>query len=106
VKCPRCGADSHVYATRKYKDVLLRRQRLCFNEHKFDTYEVFAGNLDRRTLANTRRGIAQRKHAWHIRRVVLASVLTASELARELKITEARVRQIRSRAKETKEGAT
>jgi transcriptional regulator NrdR family protein len=106
MKCPRCGADSHVYATRKYKDVLLRRQRLCFNEHKFDTYEVFAGNLDRRKLDETCRGIAVRKHAWHIRRVVLASALTATELARKLGVTEARVRQIRSRAKESVDGTT
>jgi len=101
MKCPRCGADSQVHATRKYKDVLLRRQRLCFNEHKFDTYEVFAGNLDRRTLDDTCRGIAVRKHAWHIRRVVLASALTATELAHKLGVTEARVRQIRSRARES-----
>lgn len=97
MKCPKCGADSHVAATRKYKDVLLRRNRTCFNEHTFATYEVFAGNLDRRTIADTRRGVEAGTKAWKRKQAVLRQPETsATELAAQLGITEARVRQLRA----------
>lgn len=79
--------------------VFLRRYRQCFNDHRFMTYEVFAGNLDRRGLTATVRGIAARIQAAKIKRTVLANPsLTATSLAVKLNITEARVRQIRNEA--------
>ena len=97
MKCPHCGADSSVLATRAYKEVMLKRKRRCFNNHEFHTYEVFAGNLDRRTLADTRRGVQVKQLAWSRRRCVLSNPhLPASVLADRLKITEARVRQMRT----------
>jgi transcriptional regulator NrdR family protein len=36
MKCPQCGADSHVLSTRH----LTERRRECFNAHKFSTTEV------------------------------------------------------------------
>lgn len=96
MKCPNCGADSNVLATRAYKDVMLRRSRRCFNEHTFHTYEVYAGNLDRRTLAGTRRGVQAREMANRRHNTVLRHPeMSATELAQQLGITEARVRQYR-----------
>jgi transcriptional regulator NrdR family protein len=94
--CPTCGADSSVDATREYLGVFSRRRRLCVRGHRFDTYEVYAGNLDRRTLTATKRGLANKLQSTVNRLTVLASpCASASMLARELGITEARVRQIR-----------
>jgi hypothetical protein len=102
VNCPHCGTDkTDVLETRVYQDVLNRRRRRCFNECKpFYTYEVFAGNLDRRTITATRRGIRASIRARSRQMLVLQSPeLTASQLSRQLGITEARVRQIRAEAK-------
>jgi transcriptional regulator NrdR family protein len=97
VKCPKCGAVSLVLATREHKGVLLRRSRKCFNDHTFQTYEVFTGNLDRRTLVSTARGIETRARAWRIKLAVQRADACESAivLAMRLGITEARVRQIR-----------
>lgn len=100
MKCNVCGADSSVLDTRAYKDVLLRRRRRCFNDHVFHTYEVFSGNLDRRTLADTRRGIQARVAAVKRNRSILARPgVSATVLAAEFGVTEARVRQIRAGAR-------
>lgn len=40
MKCPQCGADTSVLATRKHKTVFLKRTRQCFNEHRFMSIEV------------------------------------------------------------------
>jgi transcriptional regulator NrdR family protein len=97
MKCLKCGADSSVLDTRPYKDVLLRRRRKCFNEHIFATYEVHAGNLDKRTLATTARGVAEKSKAWQRKEHVRKNPEKPSlALAVELGITDARVRQIRA----------
>jgi transcriptional regulator NrdR family protein len=96
VKCPKCGADSSVTETRSYKAVFLRRRRKCFNAHIFATYEVHAGNLDRSTLAGAKRGAAKGAKARQRKEYVRKNHGVPSlELAVELGITDARVRQIR-----------
>lgn len=97
MKCPRCNADSEVLATREFSEVLLRRFRQCFNGHRFQSFEVFRGNLDARTIAATARGAVGRAAAQKRRAAVLARPhASATELARMLGCSEARVRQIRS----------
>lgn len=97
MKCLKCGADSSVLDTRVYKDVLQRRRRKCFNEHVFQTYEVHAGNLDRRTLANTRRGVAEKTKAWQRKEYVRKHIDQPTlALAVHLGITDARVRQLKA----------
>ena len=39
MKCPQCGAATDVKATRT-KDNVVRRSRVCFNEHAFTTIET------------------------------------------------------------------
>lgn len=96
MKCQKCGADSSVSGTRKYKDVMLRRERKCFNGHSFTTYEVFAVNLDRRTMADTRRGVLARAKSWALKQAILAQPKAAAVgLAAELNCTEAYVRFVR-----------
>ncbi len=96
MKCSKCGADSSVLDTRPYKSVLQRRRRKCFNGHVFQTYEVHAGNIDKRTLADTRRGIAQKHNAWWRKEYVRKHPDESSlKLAVALGISDARVRQIR-----------
>ena len=41
MKCPICGAETSVLATRD-----TNRRRVCFNEHRFSTVEVHKPDLD------------------------------------------------------------
>jgi predicted transcriptional regulator len=60
------------------------------------TYEVYSGNIDKRTRDATVRGLKLVSLANQRRlRVKNGAVKTASQLAQELGVTEARVRQIR-----------
>lgn len=99
MKCTRCGAASDVLATREYMEVFSKRTRQCHNGHRFHTYEVTAGNLDRRTLADTLRGVEKGRITWRRRQTILRSTESASVLAAQLGVTEARVRQIRQEAR-------
>ena len=99
MKCQRCAADSEVLETRT-SGPWVRRTRLCFNGHKFVTYEVYSGNIDKRTRDATVRGLKSVSLANQRRiRVKNGAAKTASQLARELGVTEARVRQIRKELK-------
>lgn len=97
MNCPRCGAPSEVLSTRTDVATVARR-RQCFNEHRFTTFEVPPGAVDRRQLEATKRGFLQRAAAWARRMQVLRSKDSATVLAARLGITEARVRQIRAEA--------
>ena len=95
MRCNKCAAESEVLETRKSAP-WVRRTRLCFNGHKFVTYEVYLGNIDPRTRSATIRGLKAVSLANQRRiRVKNGAAKTASQLARELGVTEARVRQIR-----------
>ena len=41
MKCPRCGADSHVLETRSFEHGQTLRQRECFNMHRYTTVEIY-----------------------------------------------------------------
>ena len=95
MRCNKCAAESEVLETRKSAP-WVRRTRLCFNGHKFVTYEVYSGNIDKRTRDATVRGLKLMSLANQRRlRVKNGAGKTASQLAQELGVTEARVRQIR-----------
>lgn len=95
MKCRKCAAESEVLETRKTAP-WLRRTRLCFNGHKFITYEVYPGNIDRKTRESTRRKVnVAALAAKRVLKVTMSPEKSASALAMELGITEARVRQIR-----------
>ena len=95
MRCNKCAAESEVLETRKSAP-WVRRTRLCFNGHRFVTYEVYNGNIDKRTRDATVRGLKLVSLANQRRlRVKNGAGKTASQLAQELGVTEARVRQIR-----------
>lgn len=97
MKCPKCSAESTVDATRPYLVVFTQRFRRCMDNHRFVTFEVYAGNLDKRTLGEKLKGVIARRAAATRRRTILARPdLSAGELAKTLDITEARVRQVRA----------
>ena len=99
MRCNKCAAESEVLETRKSAP-WVRRTRLCFNGHKFVTYEVYSGNIDKRTRDATVRGLKLMSLANQRRlRVKNGAGKTASQLAQELGVTEARVRQIRKELK-------
>ena len=95
MRCNKCAAESEVLETRKSAP-WARRTRLCFNGHRFVTYEVYLGNIDPRTRGVTIRGLKAMSLANQRKvRVKNGAAKTATQLAKELGITEARVRQIR-----------
>lgn len=100
MKCPHCGADSSVEETRVYQDVFLRRARKCFNGHRFPTYEVHAGNIDRRTLVGTRRGVKAKAKSWQIKLRILAQPgAAATGVAAELGVSDTYVHMVRKNAR-------
>jgi hypothetical protein len=71
----------------------VRRTRKCFNEHTFYTFEVPPGAV---SWKDVRPDADRAKKAYERRRFVLRNInLSATELAKRLGITEARVRQIK-----------
>ena len=98
MKCPKCGADSKVLDTRDQDGVMLRRRRKCFNEtHVFVTYEVYAGDVQAKRLRQRPNGIKIAAKAWKRKEYVASKPeASASELARELGISEAAIRWIRN----------
>ena len=95
MRCNKCAAESEVLETRKSAP-WVRRTRLCFNGHKFVTHEVYTGNIDRGTRDATVRGLQMMSLANQRKiRVKNGAAKTATQLAKELGVTEARVRQMR-----------
>lgn len=96
MKCPKCGADSSVLATRAFRTVMLKRSRRCFNEHRFESVELPVGALWHQKLAAIENGVAIRAKAQKLKHAVLSSPDQSNvALADRLGCTEARVRQIR-----------
>lgn len=77
---------------------MLRRRRKCFNEtHVFITYEVYAGDVQAKRLKQRPNGIKAAAQAWKRKEHVAKNpTASASELARELGISEAAIRWIRN----------
>lgn len=101
MRCLKCGAKhSSVRETRLYMGLFVRRIRVCFNEHTFTTYEVYAGNLDRRSLKITARALPAKIKAWALRTRVRLSTKNASALSTELGVSATRVRQLRAEQRE------
>lgn len=99
MKCPKCGADSQVRRSQPYKNLFVKRNRFCFNEHPFVSYEVTAGALDRRALDRVPLGIARNAVAKRRRSFVLKHPdKPALWVAIQLGITASRVKQIREGA--------
>jgi DNA-directed RNA polymerase sigma subunit (sigma70/sigma32) len=99
MRCLKCGAATSVLETREYKGLFLRRSRQCHNEHKFASYEVHAGALDKRQILSALAGqSAREKSARRARAVLRNPGKSAAELAGVLGISATRVRQIRAAA--------
>lgn len=96
MKCPRCGAWSNVLDTRDGDHLTLRRRRQCGNGHRFTTLEVLPTALNRRDLAATARAAATAAARWARDLLIRKDKRSATDVARDHQITEARVRQIRA----------
>jgi hypothetical protein len=63
MRCPTCGAVTRVLETRATDTHATRRQRLCDNMHRFDTFEVVGPAVNpgalRRAEATVRANIAR-----------------------------------------------
>lgn len=113
--CPHCGRPTRVLRAEPFGEIATRITRICTapmsHAHagaQFATYELpetvvghFGHGKVLEILATTARGVVRRREA--VRRRVQALTMLgrgvrASTVARELGITEARVRQIRASA--------
>jgi hypothetical protein len=86
-----------VRETRLHAGVFTRRVRTCLNGHKFATYEVLIGNLDKRTVVSAQRGLVERWRAFNLRQRVLAlkgTGVTAVAVGLQLGVTAQRVGQL------------
>jgi hypothetical protein len=96
MNCQQCGAWSKVLDTRIFFKHLLQRRRQCANGHKFKTYEVFVGNLDRRTLPAVAAGMRRATAAWNRKEFVRKHPGdTAAWLSSMLGISQTRVKQLK-----------
>lgn len=95
MKCPTCGAWSSVLATRE-----ISRRRECANGHRFSSVEVPAFVVNQKDYRAFQRGARLRARNWARDQRVLSDPRGSTTLARELGITEARVRQIRAKARQ------
>lgn len=95
--CRLCGAPTYVKDVRRYKEVFIRRVRICTNPrepHKVDTFEVYAGNLDKRTLDGYGKRMRQANENKEM--VKALNGAPTQELVRRTGLTEARVRQLKA----------
>lgn len=106
MKCERCGAASDVLETRAAEHGMVKRRRQCGNGHRFKTFEVYeptAKAVERDIRGTWRRVQAAAQRWWRDRKIIL-DPRGASEVARAVQLTEARVRQIRASARVTHPG--
>jgi transcriptional regulator NrdR family protein len=108
--CPHCGtADTRVVETRtERKGLMIRRRHECGNAHRFNSYQIHDSTARSIGLAQIRSrleraaaGIAARAVAFRRQvraRRLLADGMTVAQVAQQLDITAARVRQIRQAA--------
>jgi transcriptional regulator NrdR family protein len=108
MKCPDCGTSvTHVVSTRTDRGVLVRRRHECGNGHRFNSLQVHESALrgigmraidaalDRVAAGITRRTIAELRKRKVAR--LVSDGLATTQIATKLGISEARVRQIRSK---------
>jgi hypothetical protein len=96
MKCPRCGAASDVLETRPGEHLTTKRRRECFNGHRFLTLEVLPPATNRRDLAAAAQAAMAAARRWTRDLRVRKDPRPSTHVARELGITDARVRQIRA----------
>lgn len=96
MRCPRCAAASDVLDTRAGDNFSTRRRRECHNGHRFVTLEVLPAATSSKTLADAARAASAAAARWLRDMRIRRDPRPATEVARDLDLTEARVRQIRS----------
>lgn len=97
MKCPHCGAWTNVLDTRA-----TRRRRECANGHRFATVEVVPSVVNAKDYRAHLRGAALRAKNWVRDRRVADDPRGSTAIARELGLSEARVRQIRARVRQAR----
>lgn len=95
MKCQKCGAPSHVLATRPHLTVFLKRSRECFNHHRFTTYEVYVSSANPVAMKSAAKGVAARAKLYKVKMKIWASNLRACDLARKLGVTQQWVYAVR-----------
>lgn len=106
MKCPICGAPSEVARTKEVEHNMIHRRRLCFNMHRFNTYEMYeaASRAAGKNIAASGRRAATSAETWARNRLIIRSSDPASVVAKKFGISDARVRQIRAAAAATHPG--
>lgn len=100
MKCPTCGAWSEVSETRAAPNHATRRARTCANGHRFITLEVLPQVVKAAgaNAAATARAAAANAKRWARNAAIARDPRSATQVAKQHDMTEARVRQIRQQA--------
>lgn len=95
MKCIHCGAPTDVAETRTKNAACTRRARVCFNGHRFTTYEVTPGAVSWRDQGLATAGFERRAKAYATKKAALRDTRPATVVAAEVGCTAARIRQLR-----------
>lgn len=97
MRCPTCGAETKVLATRQAPDWTIKRTRQCDSGHRFATYEVLpAARASKRDMRSTASAAADRVRRWGRDEQIRNDPRPTREVARDAGITTALVRMIRA----------
>lgn len=97
MKCPICGAWSQVLDTRgAVKRESIKRRRVCANEHKFWTFEVFPGFLHPTSAKKCLIGVEKERARWVRNVAIRKDPRPSPEVAKDYGLKPSYVRQIRN----------
>lgn len=95
MKCPTCGAASHVLDTRGTDTHATRRTRECDNLHRFATYEVVGPAINPGALQRADRTVRDNRARWARDRAIRLDPRSHEEAAAAWGMSVSRVRDIR-----------
>lgn len=97
MKCPKCGAFSHVLETRQGVEDTVRRRRECGNGHRFYTAEVQSAAVNVGQRRRAYQAAQRTRETWRKHQRIAKDTRTARETAAAYGLTIKTVYSIRQR---------
>ena len=94
MKCPTCGAVTHVLETRPTDTHATRRARECDNMHRFVTLEVVEPAVNHGALARAEKTVQANRARWARDRTIRLDKRPVQELASSYGLSVKRIRDI------------
>lgn len=94
MKCPTCGAVTHVLETRLTDTHATRRTRECDNLHRFLTLEVVGPAVNPGALARAEKTVQANRARWARDRTIRLDKRSVTELASTYDLSAKRIQDI------------